>query len=185
MKVAAGGSCLDMNRNHMPSGTEFDIVEPLPKGQNYGDRQIPKKVADDWVQSGYAEPLQDGERSAPSMDATDYRERHADPAATLPAPKKDDTPQVTVVSESGVQSHAQARVAPPVQTAPSPWTFNPVELGEMDLENLNATIAGRLDDQQRQNFSPYASREEAIRHLSQDFQGGDRAAGTAAPAASG
>ena len=46
------------------------------------------------------------------------------------------------------------------------WIFNPMELKKLSLTALNTMIAERDS-----SVSPYKDRQEAIRHLSQDFHG--------------
>ena len=179
MKVSRGNMCLDMNNRKMFAGTEFACVGRKPKGSKYGDREVPTDIVEDWMKNGFCEPLRHGEHSAPNPMSVDDTRSASNPVP-VPAPTPDDkpTPQShVIVTEQGVRSSdsPERPTAPRVEAPISPWMFDPQGLEGKSLEDLNAMIGERLDDNERRQFSGYASIPEAVAHLSQDFKSGSGA----------
>lgn len=189
-KVAEGCSCIDQNRKLMYPGTVFKVVERQQsvKGKvtKYPPQTVIQTAVDDWLKSGHCVPLKDGEESVPDLNS-DQNSR-VEPM-TLKAPNNvpgiDIPAQVTTaVGEAGVQEGGGPAIPPgvaphpaankpvqdPIVTPVSPWVFDPNALKGMTVEAANAMIAERISPAEKEAFTPYVTVEDAVKHLSKDFQ---------------
>lgn len=185
MRVKPGGSCMNMHRKQMVAGTVFEAV-PRTVDNAYGEKQVPKDVADDWVRNGYAEPLNHGQHS--DADPLDLdTQRHRLPGIPMAKDEKGDlyTPEILVDQEGVKQKPYSTRdrieIGSTPTTAISPWTFDPNSLQDKSLDDLNAMIFDRLQPEDQKQFGAYQSPAEAIRHLSQNWESPGRAAQQQAP----
>lgn len=154
--VAQGGSVIDKHNNLHGPGSRVDGDLFTPKGlqdainNRFLVPRMPEAAEPDALPPGVSEPqaLQTGEVDADAIQTS-----------TQPA----------VVPTSKAAPVAAPSEEP--KSDPSGWTLDPALLAGKSVDELNAMIAERLTDAEREPFlaNPFASAEEAIEMLSSDF----------------
>jgi hypothetical protein len=171
-------------------------TQNVPLSKRYGPGEIRRSTFEDWVKSKHAHAVRDREVTQADITAIDEKRTEDPPLAPNTGMHTQEGAEshemqrrvlqqqqepLEVVATAPTPAPALApALAPAPAPAPAPaaavtqkdsvWVMDPTKIMGSSLEDLNGMIGDRLHPEQRSNFRPYISREDAIAWLSQDFK---------------